>query len=318
MTKEANSTAINSFNSNHSEYDVFRPSFTPILVNPFLAHLGLAKKEPEGYSFDTSKVIVEIASGTGKFTQNLVDNGWKDNLIVVEPSKGMLLTFNEKFPQIRKQILASSYQIPLDDNSVDAVIIAQGFHWFSDLESLKEIYRILKPEGKLGLIWNFDYTSTCHDSPIGKTEFYNAGSQYFRELEFNVAKNNKEVFEQFFDKQPWNKAVTQYIYEFDVHVPQYRHGKWKEVLKKNPYFGTNELNLFTFYDQYINKNDVWKYWETRSYITSMTDEEKNKVKEHVAKLISENITNSSFVDKDKELLIKPMATHAVVVQSTKE
>ena len=45
-------------------------------------------------------------------------------------------------------------------------------------------------------------------------------------------------------------------------------------LEKNPYFGTNELNLFTFYDQYINKNDVWKYWETRSYITSMTDEEK--------------------------------------------
>ena len=85
----------------------------------------------------------------------------------------------------------------MDDNSVDAVIIAQGFHWFSDLESLKEIYRILKPEGKLGLIWNFDYTSPCHDSPIGKTEFYNAGSQYFRELEFNVAKNNKEVFEQF-------------------------------------------------------------------------------------------------------------------------
>ena len=43
-TKSANSTAVNSFNANHSNYDVFRPSFTPVLVNPFLVHLGLATK----------------------------------------------------------------------------------------------------------------------------------------------------------------------------------------------------------------------------------------------------------------------------------
>lgn len=317
MTKEANTTAINSFNTNHSEYDIFRPSFTPILVNPFLVHLGLAKKEPDGYSFDNSKVILEIASGTGKFTQNLVDNGWEDNLIVVEPSEGMMKTFNEKFPQIKKQILSSSYQIPLDDDSVDAVIIAQGFHWFADLESLKEIYRILKPGGKLGLIWNFDYISPCHDSPIDNTEYYNAGSQYFSELDLESALTNRQVFELFFGKQPWNKAVTEYIYGFDGNVPQYRHGKWREVLKKNPYFGTNELNLFTFYDQFVNKNDVWKYWETRSYITSLDEQEKSKVKEHLTTLISENINSSSYADKEKGLLIKPMATHAVVVQSTK-
>ncbi|RCK56383.1 putative methyltransferase-like C25B8.10 [Candida viswanathii] len=318
MSKAANTTAISSFNSNHSEYDVFRPSFSPILVNPFLAHLGLATKEVEGYSFDTSKVVLEIASGTGKFTQNLVDNGWQDNLIVLEPSKGMMETFSKKFPQIKQQILGSSYDIPLGDNSVDAVIIAQGFHWFSDTESLKEIQRVLKPQGKLGLIWNFDYTSPSHDSEIGQTEYYNAGSQYFQGLDFASAGTNREVFEQFFNKQPWNKAVTQYIYDFDVKVPQYRHGMWREVLQYNEYFGPKELNLFSFYDQHVSKSDVWKYWETRSYITDLSGEEKRKVKEHVEQLISEKVTDASYADKSKESLIKPMATHAVVVQSTKK
>ena len=57
--------------------------------------------------------------------RNLVDNGWTDNLAVLEPSKGMLETFNKNFPQIKNQILGSSYKIPLEDNSIDAVIIAQ-------------------------------------------------------------------------------------------------------------------------------------------------------------------------------------------------
>ncbi|EMG47752.1 hypothetical protein G210_1803 [Candida maltosa Xu316] len=221
-SKQANSTAVNSFNTNHSEYDVFRPSFTPILVDPFLVHLGLATYEPQGYKFDTSKKILEIAAGTGKFTQNLVDSGWKDTLTVLEPSSGMLETFNKKFPQIKNQILGSSYDISLDDDSVDAVIIAQGFHWFADLESLKEIQRVLKPNGKLGLIWNFDYVSYSQDSVKDKkTEYYNAGSQYYKSLDFKVD-NNKKVFEEYFNKQPWNEVVTQYFYGFDVDVPQYR------------------------------------------------------------------------------------------------
>ena len=121
----------------------------------------------------------------------MVDNGWTDNLAVLEPSKGMLETFNKNFPQIKNQILGSSYKIPLQDNSIDAVIIAQGFHWFADLDSLKEIYRVLKPQGKLGLIWNFDYASTSQDSSVADSEYFNAGTQYYNTLNFNLDTNEK-------------------------------------------------------------------------------------------------------------------------------
>ena len=40
------------------------------------------------------------------------------------------------------------------DASLDVVICAQAFHWFASTEALTEIARVLKPGGKLGLVWN--------------------------------------------------------------------------------------------------------------------------------------------------------------------
>jgi SAM-dependent methyltransferase len=44
--------------------------------------------------------------------------------------------------------------IPLPDASVDAIVCAQSFHWFATVEALAEIHRVLKPGGRLGLVWN--------------------------------------------------------------------------------------------------------------------------------------------------------------------
>ena len=45
-------------------------------------------------------------------------------------------------------------QIPLDDDSVDAVLVGQAFHWFDHDAALDEIARVLRPGGVLGLLWN--------------------------------------------------------------------------------------------------------------------------------------------------------------------
>jgi SAM-dependent methyltransferase len=44
--------------------------------------------------------------------------------------------------------------IPLAHDSVDAVTVAQAFHWFDTDRSLAEMRRVLRPGGRLGLVWN--------------------------------------------------------------------------------------------------------------------------------------------------------------------
>jgi SAM-dependent methyltransferase len=44
--------------------------------------------------------------------------------------------------------------MPLPDGSADAVTVAQAFHWFSTVEALSEIHRVLRPGGGLALVWN--------------------------------------------------------------------------------------------------------------------------------------------------------------------
>ncbi|KAG7660741.1 uncharacterized protein J8A68_005703 [[Candida] subhashii] len=323
-TLAAHNTAVTSFNSNHAEYDVYRPSFTPVLVNPFLAELGLAEQDQDGeFKFKTEKVILELAAGTGKFTHNLIKNGWgsndeNNNLIIVEPSSGMLDSFKSNFPDLKNVHQGDSYKLPVGDSTVDVIIIAQAFHWFADLESLAELNRVLKPDGKLGLIWNFDYSSPSQSGLVADAKFFNDNSLYFDKIKFEEYEKCSELFESYFDNQKWNAEVTKYIYSFDQHVPQYRHGKWRPILERaNPFFGSEIKDLFVFYDKGIKRDEVWKYWETRSYITELGDEDKERMKKHVEESIDILVDDNSYSDKEKTILIKPMGTHAVVLNVKK-
>jgi SAM-dependent methyltransferase len=51
-------------------------------------------------------------------------------------------------------LLGSAEQIPLPDNSVDAVLVAQAWHWFDPERAVAEVARVLRPGGRLGLVWN--------------------------------------------------------------------------------------------------------------------------------------------------------------------
>ena len=97
------------------------------------------------------KTVVDLGAGTGKFTPRLLATGAA--VIAVEPVLAML----ERLVRLHLDVEAkegSAEHIPLADASVDAVVCAQSFHWFATPEALRDICRVLKQGGALGLIWN--------------------------------------------------------------------------------------------------------------------------------------------------------------------
>lgn len=105
----------------------------------------------DGLALGPGKTVLELGAGTGKFTARLAACGAK--VTALEPVAAMRQQLQAFLPQI--PVLASHADaIPLPDESQDAVLVAQAFHWFATPEALAEIRRVLKPGGFLGLVWN--------------------------------------------------------------------------------------------------------------------------------------------------------------------
>lgn len=95
--------------------------------------------------------VCDLAAGTGKLTRVLVAAGC--DVVAVEPVAGMRERLAVELPAVDVR-LGTAEAIPLPDGDVDAVTVAQAFHWFRSAEALAEIVRVLRPGGTLAVVFN--------------------------------------------------------------------------------------------------------------------------------------------------------------------
>ena len=100
---------------------------------------------------DRPLTVLELGAGTGKLTQQLVALG--HDVHATEPDPKMLAILAKNLPDLRVS-QATAEEIPSGDSSYDVVVSAQAFHWFDHDKALPEIARVLRPRGRLSLVWN--------------------------------------------------------------------------------------------------------------------------------------------------------------------
>jgi SAM-dependent methyltransferase len=133
--------AVRGFDRRARSYERGRPGY-PAPALEFLRRT---------FELGPGQVVVELGSGTGKLTRGLLSFGAA--VVAVEPAAGMREVFARTLPGTL--VLAGQAEaIPLPDGCADAVLVAQAFHWFRAPAALREIARVLRPGGGLGLLWN--------------------------------------------------------------------------------------------------------------------------------------------------------------------
>ena len=123
-----------SFGNVAETYHRVRPPYSAALLD----------RAQETLALGASARVLDLAAGTGRLTQEL-RRRFAD-VVAVEP--------DERMRAVHGSALAgSAEEIPLDDQSVDAVFVGEAFHWFEAEAAIVELARVLPPRGGLAIFW---------------------------------------------------------------------------------------------------------------------------------------------------------------------
>jgi len=135
-----NLNPLNRFSDRAEDYVKYRPSYPADAIDIIL----------EGLDKNSQILAADIGAGTGISSRLLAERGV--NVIAIEPNAAMREAA-EPHPLV-EFCDGTAESTKLGDKSVDLVTCFQAFHWFNPEPALSEFHRILKPSGRLAVVWN--------------------------------------------------------------------------------------------------------------------------------------------------------------------
>lgn len=133
--------AARGFQAGAAAYEQARPGYPDEAVAVLRDEVGIGP----------ATLVLDLAAGTGKLTRRLLELG--ASVLAVEPVAAMRSQLEAVLPGVRA-IDGTAEEIPAADASVDVVAVAQAFHWFDAPVAFAEVARVLRPGGRLAILWN--------------------------------------------------------------------------------------------------------------------------------------------------------------------
>lgn len=200
----------------------------------------------------STATVLEVGAGTGKLTRVLT-SAFGD-VVAVEPADPMRAILARLCPDadVRK---GTGQNIPLHDASVGAVFAAEAFHLFTDESAVRELARVLRPDGTLVLMWNL---------PAGSTEPSIAAVERFLN----------------------DRAPTDVSYDpLDLDGPQYTSGTWRDVLADCSFAPLQEAQVPN--PQAIDRDGLVAFFASMGWIADLPDDERLPLLDEVRALLDD-------------------------------
>ena len=134
-----NLNPLNRFSDKAENYTKYRPIYPDAVINKILENL----------ISENQLVAADIGAGTGISARQLASRNVK--VIAIEPNAAMREAAENHQNVEWKNGTAEATNLP--DASIDLITCFQAFHWFKPEPSLLEFRRILKPQGRLAIVF---------------------------------------------------------------------------------------------------------------------------------------------------------------------
>ena len=131
---------VGRFSDRAGDYVRYRPDYPAAAIDHILEGLG-----------DPARLTAaDVGAGTGIASRQLADRG--AHVIALEPNDAMRAAATPH-PCVTWRV-GTGEATGLDPGSVDLVVCAQAFHWMRQREAIVELHRVLRPRGRLAIVWN--------------------------------------------------------------------------------------------------------------------------------------------------------------------
>lgn len=192
------------FSNRVDAYVKYRPDYPREAIDYLYGPIGMR----------TESEIADVGAGTGIFSKLLLDRG--SRVTAVEPNPEMREAAERELgdrPNFRA-VAGAAEDTGLPERSADFIVCAQAFHWFDREAAQAEFRRILRPGGRVVLVWNSRLTEGTPFLEEYERLLLRYGTDYAKVNHRNIS---VDALRAFFKEGTMEKAVfpNRQIFDYD-------------------------------------------------------------------------------------------------------